>query len=106
RVVGQCVQIIDDVGTLIRLRKSGECHVRPGDVAAWIGQELVELLECPVGALALHRCREIEPAAGFAARAADDIPKIWPNTVRPALLEGMAGLVLLNTPLHLFSRSP
>src|SRR5262249_60100351 len=95
---------IADVGVLIRLRQAGKRHGRPGDVAARIGEELVELVKCPVAALALHRGREIESATGFAARAAHDIPQVWPNAVRSALLEGMAGLALLGRRLTFFHR--
>src|SRR5262245_10870767 len=61
RIVRQRVQISDHVGALAAARQAGEGHGRSGDKPLRIGQELVQVLDGPAAALALHRRRVVEP---------------------------------------------
>ena len=94
------MQVGDYVGALLVVLDAGEGHGGAGDIAARVGQELVELVIGPAAALGLHRRGEVE-AAAFPALAADDVPEIGPDSVRAALGEGVAGFALLGGRLAL-----
>src|SRR6185437_3559058 len=90
RLVGQRVQVVDHVGALAFAREARELHRGARDVAARIGEELVELVPGPGAALRLHGSRIIEPRLCIALPA-DDAPQVGTDLVRAALLERMAG---------------
>src|SRR4051812_49568667 len=60
RTVGEAAQVGKDIGALVRRRNAGESHDRAGNVAFGVVDELVELLEIPVAALALEGGRVVE----------------------------------------------
>src|SRR3954453_10273949 len=95
RSVGQRGQIADHIGALAVLLNAGEAHCGAGDETLRIGDELVEVVEGPGAALALHGCREIKAAASLATVVVDDAIEIWADAVRTTLLEGVAGGALL-----------
>src|SRR5262249_9352937 len=51
RVIREAVEIDDDVRPLALARYAGEGHVGAGDIAAWIGDEVVEVVDGPGAAL-------------------------------------------------------
>src|SRR2546422_8871110 len=67
RAVGQRGQIADHVGALAVFRNTGKAHRGAGDETLRTGDELVEVVEGPGAAFALHGCREIKAAASFAS---------------------------------------
>src|SRR3954451_25151387 len=71
RTVGEAAQVGKDIGALVRRRNAGESHDRAGNVAFGVVDELVELLEIPVAALALEGGRVVE-GLRVRLRAADD----------------------------------
>src|SRR5215213_1943482 len=81
RTVRARAQIFDHVGPLAVARQAGEGHGCSGDIAAGAGQELVELVEGPFTAPALHGGGIIE-ALMRGALARDNAPKIRPDAVR------------------------
>src|SRR4029079_5266508 len=89
------------VGSLLRARESGEGHRCSRNIAARVGQELVELLEAPLTALAFHGCRIVESCFG-SARTVHNIPQVGADPVWSALLESVASLTLLGSSLTLF----
>src|SRR5581483_4494848 len=91
----------DHVGALAVPLDSGEAHRGAGNETLRIGDELVEIVDRPRAALGFHRGREIEAAAIFAPAVADDAVEIRTDAVRPALLEGVAGLANLRGRLAL-----
>src|SRR5215813_10287179 len=95
RAVRERMQIVDHVSALLPARQPRECHGGPRNVAARVGQELVELIECPSTALGFHGGREVEAPASFPARTSDDVPQIWSDPVGTALFKGVARLALL-----------
>src|SRR5258707_6878331 len=90
RLVGELVQIVDDVGALGVARQARESHGRARHIALGVGQELVELVEGPVAALALQRGRVVETGSGR-FRPAHDVPEVGAHLVGTALLEAVAG---------------
>src|SRR5262249_61974868 len=70
-IVGQAVEIGDDVRPLAPARDTGEGHVGAWDRAPRIEDELAELVDRPVAALALERRRIVE-ARLRGLRPADD----------------------------------
>src|SRR5215218_2527852 len=94
RTVGEAAQVGKDIGALVRRRDAGESHDRAGNGALRVVDELVELLEIPIAAFALEGGRVVE-GLHVRLRAADDAVKVRADLVRPALLEGVAGLALL-----------
>src|SRR5262245_50562761 len=94
RIIRFRVEVGDDVGPLVAARQAGEGHRSSGNETAWIGQEMVELLDRPLARLALHGGRIIE--AGHRGPVASDHPvEVGPNPVRLAFVEGVTGLALL-----------
>src|SRR3954447_22921652 len=92
--VRQAVEEGHDIGPLAVAREACEGHLSAGDVPAWIGQELVELLQRPATARSLHRAGIVETRLA-GALAADHAPEIRSDLVRAALVEAVAGLALL-----------
>src|SRR5882672_5664870 len=90
RLVGELVQIVDDVGALGVAWQAREGHGRARHIALRVGQELVELVEGPVAALGLQRGRVVEAGHGR-LRPTDDVPEIGAHLVGTALLEAVAG---------------
>ncbi len=97
------MQEVDHVGALLGARNSGERHRGPGDIAARIGEELVEFVEAPVATFALHRRRIIETRFGC-PRSVYDTPQIGPDPIGAAFLKGMTSLALSCGGLALFDR--
>src|SRR6516165_11511378 len=94
RVVGERVEIGDDVGALAAALDAGEGHVGAGNVAARIGDELVELVDGPIAALRLHRGGIVE-ARLRRLSTADHAIEVGADQVAPALGEGVAGRAFL-----------
>src|SRR4051812_41095777 len=90
RLVGELVQIIDDVGALGVAWQARESHGGSRHISLRVGQELVELVEGPVAALALQRGRVVE-TGDRRFRPAHDVPEIGAHLVGAALLEAVAG---------------
>src|SRR5262245_62291874 len=61
RIVGKRIEIGDDVGPFAAALDAGEGHVGAGNIAARIGNELVEVVDGPIAALPLHRGGIVEP---------------------------------------------
>src|SRR6478752_8238654 len=95
RLVRNRVQVGDHVSALAVLRDAGKAHRSAGNEGLGIGEKLVEVLEGPVTALALHGSREIEPATTGTLRLADDAIEVRTDAVGAALLKGVAGTALL-----------
>src|SRR5215813_11629652 len=89
-VVGERVEIGDDVGALAAALDAGKGHVGAGNKAARIGNELVELVDGPIAALRLHRGGIVEPRLRR-LRTADHAIEVGPDQIAPALGEGVAG---------------
>src|SRR5436190_5121257 len=95
RLVRERAKIRDHVGALAVLLNSGKAHRGARNKALGVRNELVEIVERPVAALALHGGGEIEAAFAFALLLADDAIEVRADAVRAALFEGMAGGALL-----------
>src|SRR4030088_18524 len=75
RLVGELVQIVDDVGALGVARQAREGHGGARHIALRVGQELVELVEGPVSALGLQRVRVVE-TGDLRFRPGADVPEV------------------------------
>src|SRR4029077_660088 len=60
RMVRQRIEIGDHVGALAVVLNTGKAHCRSRNEALGVGDELVEVVDSPVAALALHARREVE----------------------------------------------
>src|SRR5262249_59794922 len=89
RVVGERVEIGDEVGALAAALDAGERHVGAGNIAARIGNELAELVDGPIAALRLHRGGIVEPRLRRLRPADHGIP-VGPDHVAPALGEAIS----------------
>src|ERR1700754_5292721 len=90
RLVGQGGEVSDHVGALAVLGNAGKTHRSAGDEAFWTCEELVQIVERPGAALALHGRREVEPAFAFALLFIDGAKQVRADAVGTALVEGMA----------------
>src|SRR3954454_9825553 len=93
----QRIQIGNDVGALGILGNAGEAHCGTRNEALRIGDELVEIVERPGAALGLHGGREVEAVAALTPCLTDDAIEVRTDTVRAALLEGVASAALLGS---------
>src|SRR4030088_671590 len=75
RLVGELVQIVDDVGALGVARQAREGPGGARHIALRVGQELVELVEGPVAALGLQRVRVVE-TGDLRFRPGADVPEV------------------------------
>src|SRR5579859_5405696 len=71
RLVGERIQVSQNVGALSVLRNTGKTHRGARNVALRVGDELVEVVDRPGAALGLHGTGEVESAA-FALLVAND----------------------------------
>ena len=94
------MQVIDDVGALLRIGLAGEGHFRAAHEGLRTGEEMVEILEGPVAALGLHAVG-IAKARDRALGTIDDAEKIGTDLGAGALLEIVAGLAGLGAGLAL-----
>src|ERR1700712_4259470 len=95
RLVGQRGQIGDHVGALAVLLDAGKAHRGTGNEALRIGDELVEVVERPFAALALHGRGEVEATLALALLLADGAEQVRTDAVGATLFEGVAGGALL-----------
>src|SRR4051812_43311479 len=95
RLVGQRGQIGDHVGALGVLLDAGKAHRGAGNEALRIGDELVEVVERPFAALALHGGGEVEASLALALLLADGAVQVRTDAVGAALFEGVASGALL-----------
>src|SRR6267154_1775419 len=94
RLVGERVQIVDDVGALGVAWQAREGHGGARHIALRVGQELVELVEGPVAALALQRGRVVETGADAFGRPTT-FQRLGPTLLGPPfskLWQAMQGL--------------
>src|SRR5450432_1080322 len=94
RAVRQRIEISDHIGALAVLLDAGKAHRGPRNEALRIVDELVEVVDGPGAALALHRGREVE-VAPLALLVADDAIEVRADAILVALREGVTGLALL-----------
>src|SRR5690606_21837389 len=95
---GQAAQIGNDVGALVILLQSSEAHCGPRNILLRRQQEFVEMVVIPDNRTALGKVlhgSRIPEAFMRSDRTIDDIPKVGPNLVGPALVPGVTARTLL-----------